>query len=133
MNKTTALQVSPYLFPILKIHNPRDFTDPNSIISFVCESFDVQRKYLHTEKGMRGIERFAVVRQVCFYMLHKFTSLTLKTIGNFFDERHHTTVLHAVKCVNNIKDTRDKEYFETIVMIERFLNERYQVYDRTRY
>lgn len=131
MNKTTALQVSPYLFPLLTIHNPRDFTDPDDIIDFVCETFDVHKQHLHTARKMRGVLHFMTVRQVCFYMLHRFTSLTLQSIGNYF-EKDHATVLHAVKCVNIMKELKDKKYYKSIVMIEFVLNEKYKVYDRTR-
>ncbi|MFA6129330.1 MAG: helix-turn-helix domain-containing protein [Bacteroidales bacterium] len=131
MNKTTALQVSPYLFPLLTIHNPRDFSDPEDIIAFVCDIYEVSRKDLHTEKGMRGVQHLMTIRQITFYMLCRFTSLTLINIGNFF-EKDHATVLHAVKCVRNMKETKDKKYYTSITMIELVLNNKCKVYDRTR-
>lgn len=47
-------------------------------------------------------------RQVCFYFVRTNTSLGLKSIGNLFGRKDHSTVLHAFNTVNNLCDSDKK-------------------------
>jgi len=47
-------------------------------------------------------------RQVCYYFVRTTTSLGLKSIGNLFGRKDHSTVLHACNTVNNLCDSDKK-------------------------
>lgn len=44
-------------------------------------------------------------RQIAMYVLRKKTNMTLTSIGMLFASMDHTTVIHAVQKVNNLKST----------------------------
>ena len=44
-------------------------------------------------------------RQMCFYILRKYYNLTFKRIGNLFDNRDHSTIIHGCD-----RHTDDYEY-----------------------
>jgi len=53
----------------------------------------------------------ATARQVAMYFAKEYTDYSLKQIGQYFGGRDHSTVIHAVQCVNNqiIKDSSFKK------------------------
>jgi chromosomal replication initiator protein len=53
----------------------------------------------------------ATARQVAMYFAKEYTDYSLKQIGQYFGGRDHSTVIHAVQCVNNqiIKDDSFKK------------------------
>jgi len=113
------------------MHNNRTHVSSEEIINVVCEKFGVERKQLNTQKGKRGIMPLPVIRQICFYMLDRFTNMSLAKIGAEFD-KDHATVLHSKKCVRDMKDTKDKDYYQKIISIELELNDKYRVYEHNR-
>ena len=42
------------------------------------------------------------MRQMCMFMCKEFTTFSLKSIGDFFGGRDHTTVVHALKTVKDL-------------------------------
>lgn len=57
-----------------------------------------------------------VPRMVSMYLSKKYTRHSLDYIGSLHGGRDHATVLHAVKTVNNLLDTNDRE---TVVIYSR--------------
>lgn len=76
----------------------RDMTMEN-ITAIVSEHFQVQEKLLFTKTRKREISQ---ARQVAMYLAKKFTDKPLAEIGLYMGNRNHATVLHAIKCVNDM-------------------------------
>jgi len=55
----------------------------------------------------------ALPRQICMYLCKKLTGASLPLIGREFGDKHHTTVLHSI---NKIEDLRqqDREFNKQI-------------------
>lgn len=77
----------------------------------VCEhmGFEVEQVKGKSQKG-----EIALCRNICFYLIKKYTKLNLADIGEMFGGRHHTTVLSgrgAIKGYLEVDlDFRDRFY-----------------------
>jgi chromosomal replication initiator protein len=85
-----------------------------SIISVVTEFYGIRLADLQSKHRQRSI---ALPRHVCMFMARKCTRLSLEEIGGFFGGRDHTTVMHAVKTVEE-KLREDPEFPPIITMLE---------------
>ena len=56
----------------------------------------------------RRIRTFARPRQVAMYLTKKLTTRSLPEIGRKFGGRDHTTVIHAVKKIEELKQNNPK-------------------------
>ena len=74
--------------------------DHNRIIKACAEHFGVTLKDI-TNGGRT--KQLALARQVAMYLLRATLSLSLKEIGGLFDNKDHTTVMHAIKRVGDLK------------------------------
>jgi chromosomal replication initiator protein len=77
-----------------------------TIIGVVCEFYRVKLTDLQSKRRQRSI---AVPRQVCMSLARKFTSHSLEEIGGFFGGRDHTTVMHALRTVDE-RRAEDPEF-----------------------
>jgi chromosomal replication initiator protein len=68
----------------------------------VSKIFDVSISSLKSKVRVRNI---AIARQVAMYLAKEMTPESLVRIGREFGGRDHATVLHAVKKVNNLRNT----------------------------
>lgn len=83
------------------------------IKNLVESHFDVTTEDLmRTTIGGREEERKLIPRQVWQFLLKKHTDLTLKEIGRLTN-RHHATVINALKKIDHIKDFKYDPYFKT--------------------
>lgn len=81
-----------------------------SIIDAVTEFYTIRLADLQSKHRQRSI---ALPRQVCMYLARRCTRHSLEEIGGFFGGRDHTTVMHAIRTV---EEKRDKESnFELVV------------------
>jgi chromosomal replication initiator protein len=80
------------------------------IQKFVSEYFGVQVDLLKDKTRKREI---VVARQVSMYFAKEYTNMSLKSIGNHFGGRDHSTVIHAITAVNDLMDT-DKRFNATM-------------------
>lgn len=71
---------------------------PTEICSFVAESFGVDKNAFHNN---RRTQPLALARQVAMFLCREMTDNSLKTIGLYFGGRDHSTVIHAVKCIQD--------------------------------
>jgi chromosomal replication initiator protein len=71
------------------------------IIDAVIKYYNVKLSDLQSRKRTKSI---AFPRQVCMYMARKHTRYSLEEIGGYFGGRDHTTVMHAVRTVE--EDTK---------------------------
>lgn len=60
-------------------------------------------------KGRSRKRELVIVRQIVIYCLKKITGASLKSVGEHL-YRDHTTAIHAIKCVNNMYETRNDEF-----------------------
>jgi chromosomal replication initiator protein len=66
----------------------------------VAEHFNVRTSDMHSPKRLRSVAR---PRQVAMYLSKQLTTRSLPEIGRKFGGRDHTTVMHAVKKVEELK------------------------------
>ncbi len=67
------------------------------IIEEVSRFFDVKLTDLLSKRRHKSI---ALPRQVCMWLARKHTRYSLEEIGGYFGGRDHTTVMHAIKTIN---------------------------------
>ncbi len=78
------------------------------IMQYVCKHYSVEKEDLHSSRRSRNIVR---PRQIGMYLSKFLTSRSLPEIGRAFGGRDHTTVLHAVRRVEELikQDEQIKE------------------------
>jgi chromosomal replication initiator protein len=74
--------------------------DHNRIIKAVADHYGVTLNDITT--GGRT-KQLALARQIAMYILRTTLSLSLKEIGSLFDNKDHTTVMHAIKRVSDLR------------------------------
>lgn len=74
----------------------------DAIQKMVCEYFDVPYDKLLQKTRKREIVQ---ARQITMYLAKAFTKNSLKTIGEHFGGRDHTTVIHSCQTVKDLMDT----------------------------
>jgi chromosomal replication initiator protein len=67
-----------------------------SIIESVTRFYDVKLTDLLSKKRHKSI---AMPRQICMFLARKHTRFSLEEIGGYFGGRDHTTVMHAVRTI----------------------------------
>lgn len=74
----------------------------DAIQKMVCEYFNVgYEKLLHKTRKREIVQ----ARQITMYLSKQFTKNSLKTIGEHFGGRDHTTVIHSCQTVKDLMDT----------------------------
>ncbi len=68
-----------------------------SIIESVTRFYDVKLAALLSKKRHKSI---AMPRQICMFLARRHTRFSLEEIGGYFGGRDHTTVMHAVKMID---------------------------------
>lgn len=129
MENNQKINYSLWIYPGLMITDKLNYHSPEDIIQFVCDQFNVPFELLLTKT--KGDMPIPIVRHVCNYMVHMFTPLSTNKIGKLFN-RTHATVLHSLKCVNNMKQFKDKDFYFIIQKIENELLEKHNIYERIR-
>ncbi len=95
-----------------------DPLDPSRVIAAVAEHFQVPAQEL---KGQSRTKRIALARQVAMYLMRSVLNLSLKDIGYHFGGKDHTTVMHAIEKINELK-TRDPLFASQIERLSRHIN-----------
>lgn len=113
--------VSPYIYPDLAnqkrcagIYKPRYGEKIEYIETLVTSHFGL------TVEGIKKKDRHcevALCRQICFYLIHKSLTISLKDIGKRFGGRHHSSVIHGLNTLRDLMDT-DKNIFDTVRGLE---------------
>ena len=67
----------------------------------VSEYFNIKHEDLKDKTRKKEI---VIARQVAMYFSKEYTNHSLKSIGYHFGNRDHSTVIHAVQCVNDMYD-----------------------------
>jgi len=71
----------------------------------VCDFFGVEEQKLKEKTRKRQIVQ---ARQLSMYLAKNLTKNSLKTIGNYFGGRDHSTVIHSCQAIQNLMDTDGK-------------------------
>jgi chromosomal replication initiator protein len=90
------------------------------IIESVTRYYDVKLTDLLSKRRHKSI---AMPRQVCMYLARKHTRFSLEEIGGYFGGRDHTTVMHAVRTIEE-KTGSDQKLQAEVGRIEQDLLER---------
>ncbi|HEY8387142.1 MAG TPA: chromosomal replication initiator protein DnaA [Parasegetibacter sp.] len=85
-----------------------------TIQRMVCEYFDVPYDKLLQKTRKREIVQ---ARQITMYLAKSFTKNSLKTIGEHFGGRDHTTVIHSCQTVKDLMDT-DSLFRENVMELQ---------------
>lgn len=85
-----------------------------NIQKMVCEYFDVPFDKLQQKTRKREIVQ---ARQITMYLAKAFTKNSLKTIGEHFGGRDHTTVIHSCQTVKDLMDT-DGVFKENVMELQ---------------
>jgi chromosomal replication initiator protein len=88
------------LKPIL--HNGERRVTIDAVMRAVAERFDLQPSQLKQKTNAHEISR---PRQIAMYLVKELTSASLPEIGRHFGGKHHTTVLHSVRKVDEMRQT----------------------------
>jgi chromosomal replication initiator protein len=84
------------------IRHPNKEITINDIQKMVCDYFNVPYDKLLQKTRKREIVQ---ARQITMYLARSFTKNGLKTIGEHFGGRDHTTVIHSCQTVKNLMDS----------------------------
>jgi len=76
-----------------------------SILRAVAERFSLQPAQLKIKSNTRQI---AYPRQIAMYLVKELTHASLPEIGRYFGGKHHTTVLHSVQKIDDLRQ-RDED------------------------
>ncbi len=83
----------------------------------VAEHYNVRLSEMHSARRARAVAR---PRQVAMYLAKQLTSRSLPEIGRKFGGRDHTTVMHAVRKIDELR-TGDNEFAEDVELLRRML------------
>ncbi|RAU24031.1 chromosomal replication initiator protein DnaA [Paramagnetospirillum kuznetsovii] len=83
----------------------------------VAEHFTIKLSEMSSARRSRQVAR---PRQIAMYLAKQLTSRSLPEIGRKFGGRDHTTVMHAVKKVEELKDS-DQNFAEDVELLRRML------------
>ena len=82
----------------------------HTVITAVTDFYGVRLTDLQSERRHRSI---TIPRQVSMYLARLHTCLSLEEIGGYFGGRDHTTVMHAIKTVENRR--KQDQDFDVVV------------------
>jgi len=83
----------------------------------VAEHFNIRVSEMHSARRSRAVAR---PRQIAMYLAKHLTARSLPEIGRKFGGRDHTTVMHAVRKVEELR-TQDPSFAEDIELLRRTL------------
>ncbi len=83
----------------------------------VAEHFNIRIADMHSARRARAVAR---PRQVAMYLSKQLTARSLPEIGRKFGGRDHTTVMHAVRKIEELKAT-DNGFAEDVELLRRML------------
>lgn len=92
------------------------------IIKEVCKFYGIEE---HALRGQSRVKDTSMARQIAMYLIRSLTHMSTNEIGREFDNRDHTTVLHALKRVEE-KMRTDSDLTEIIKDIKANINARFE-------
>jgi chromosomal replication initiator protein len=83
----------------------------------VAEHFNIRVSDMHSARRSRSVAR---PRQIAMYLAKQLTTRSLPEIGRKFGGRDHTTVIHAVRKVDELREL-DSTFAEDVELLRRML------------
>ena len=108
-NKTPNLSETKIVLKDL-LNLPENKITIDLIQSLVCKFFKISKNEMLSARRSRYLVR---PRQTAIYLTKILTSKSLPEIGREFSNRDHTTVIHSIKTIENLKKN-DYQLYETI-------------------
>jgi chromosomal replication initiator protein len=84
------------------------------IITAVTDYYRIRLSDLQSKRRPRSV---TIPRQVCMFLARRMTKLSLEEIGGYFGGRDHTTVMHAVKAIDQRRES-DEDFVGQLRAIE---------------
>ena len=88
------------------------------ILKNVIEEFGFSEAEL---KGRKRTQKLALARQTSMYLIRTLLNLSLTEIGAFFGGKDHSTVIHAIEKIEQLRKT-DMDYYQTLERITNRIN-----------
>ncbi len=98
--------------------SPSQPIDANRVIAMVADQFQISVQDL---KGRLRTKRVALARQTAMYLLRQQLNLSLKDIGYLLGGKDHTTVMHAINKIQQLK-TEDPNFAAIFQSLVRQIN-----------
>lgn len=92
------------------------FMNVDDIKRIVADHYNIRVSDLITKVRTKDIAR---ARQVAMFLTKNMTTMSLPSIGKRFGGRDHTTVMHAVKSINELLSSNDSEIQEDIKILKK--------------
>ncbi len=89
----------------------------DAIQKTAADHFNIRLADMHSARRARAVAR---PRQVAMYLAKQLTARSLPEIGRKFGGRDHTTVMHAVRKVEELK-SNDRAFAEDVELLRRML------------
>lgn len=90
----------------------------DSIQRTVCQYFGVTEEEL---KGKARTKALALARQMAMYLCKEYTEFSLKAIGFHFGGRDHSTVIHAIQTISDLREV-DSSVRNDVAALMKILN-----------
>ena len=84
------------------------------VLEHISKYYDLKISDILSKKRNQSITR---PRQIGMWLSRKLTRHSLEEIGGYFGGRDHTTVIHAIKLIEKIRET-DKNVKKEIIELE---------------
>jgi chromosomal replication initiator protein len=84
------------------------------IVEAVCNHYGVKLTDLQSKRRQKSI---VLPRQTCMYLARRFTRYSLEEIGGHFGGRDHTTVMHAIRTIEEDRE-QDPEFARVVQALE---------------
>jgi len=87
--------------------------DPEEILDLCCDFFKITKKEIISKSRFRSL---VYPRHLSMYLLHSDRNLylTLSQIGKIFGGRDHSTVIHAIRLMNQEFEIYDDLYTKAV-------------------
>ncbi len=99
------------------LDDDHDPLDPRKIITATARHFGLK---VNSVTGASRRKMDAMARSIAMFLIRDLTTLSYQQIGAFFQNRDHTTVMHACKKINGLIET-DSTARSAVQELERFL------------
>lgn len=109
--------------------NKRNSHFINNIIKIVAKQTNITPEQLKSKIQKREIVQ---PRQLAIYMANEYTTASLGTIGLMIGGKDHSTVIHAIKTVNNLMRT-DQEYRGLYYILKEKIENAAKKFDASKY
>jgi len=84
------------------IKEARPVVHPDDVVRVVCDYYEIKPTQL---KGAKRDASLVRARHICMYLLKEDLRSTLVDIGNMLGGRDHTTIMHGVGRIHQLKDS----------------------------